>query len=199
MTTLCNFLLFAYTASCLAQTRPVSSGSSGASNIEPVCFDPPDHEHHVSRVIDVCAGLFTDFIGGFGPQGNATLLWTGDNAKWKDPNTVHLPKVQFKLNDNETEACLMEITDQTRTGDVYAPNNVVLAGNSIIEACLKQDLCGELPLGPNYTTSLAVCGTVHKPPPGLQGSCNLAADQTGSGCLQRSNGVSPIDQSQTAT
>ena len=152
---LCNFALLAFATAAFA-APPNSS-----VNLEPTCFTAPDQGHDVSKAIGTCNKLFDDFLGKFDPNENSTFLWTSDNTKWKDPDVVHLPWLDSRIDTNQTHACLLDIIDLTASGDRYAPTNVVKNGLNILDRCFKQDLCGEIVLGPDYTTRLTVCASIH--------------------------------------
>ncbi|KAL9130174.1 MAG: hypothetical protein Q9217_001568 [Psora testacea] len=131
------------------------------SNADIICFPPPD-DHHVSEVIGTCNKLFAKFIKDFGVMAGQPLYWSGNNSRWHDPGVVHLPMVEVLLNSNQTQACLMEITDSARVGDSYTAQSVAEAGKKVLDVCFKKDFCGEIALLPTGTTTLAVCGSVHR-------------------------------------
>ncbi len=195
-TILCYFLLFAGLSTSLARSGISSmpaKATPGTNNSrlgpeagpQAICFPPPD-KHHVSTVVGTCDLLFAHFIRSFDVDPNESFLWTGDNTRRHEPGTIHLPKIEAIRNTNRTQACLMEITDNTRLGDSYSVNSIVEAGREILEQCFKQDLCGEIALLPSGTTSLAVCGSVHlnRTAPGLSMCGSECADGRRSPIIQ---------------
>ncbi|KAL2046435.1 hypothetical protein N7G274_001882 [Stereocaulon virgatum] len=127
--------------------------------IKAFCFDPPDF-HPVSRVVNTCKALFTQFTEAYEPRGNL-LRWTGDSSETGD-DVVHLPITESRINPNRTQACLLEIRTENQYGDIYPPTNIPPLGRQILEECFRHDKCGEIALPPHFTTSLTVCGSYHQ-------------------------------------
>ena len=171
---LCKIALLGFVSSAIGQAvnpsspadprPPKPSGAPTGENNVPFCFRPPDGEIEVSLTEGTCKGLFEEFKGKFGDRSNTTLYWTGNNSQRHEPDVVHLPKVYFKINDDETQACELELTDGTLVGDNYPPISVVEAAAGILDYCFSNNLCGEIALPPHYTTSLAICATIHNKP-----------------------------------
>ena len=164
---LCMLLLLAFTTSGWTQktsNRRMPALPSLSSYDEPrdiICFPPPD-DHNVSAVIGTCKHLFRQFTNKFGDKADQNLFWSGNNSRWHDPSVIHLPKVEVYIDQNNTKACLLEITDMRRMGDEYTPNSVTESGLQVLQTCFEKDWCGEIALLPAATTILAVCGSVHR-------------------------------------
>ena len=142
-------------------TPPDASGPGASrANTVPLCFTSPDR-HQVAPAEGTCLQLFNKFLHRFGSRQDSNYSWTGDYSRWHEPNTIHLPKIDFLVSANQTQACIMEITDGSRVGDSYSAASVVLGGRAILQECFTQNLCGEVALGPQFTTSLALCASVH--------------------------------------
>lgn len=122
---------------------------------QPECFTPFDH-HSVSKIIGMCTDLLERFVNGFGDRVNTSFRWTGNNSEITHPGIVHLPQVIQEHN--QTGACLLEVVDRGN-GDSFEPSALMDRGSAILDECFVKDECGEVPLPPHYTTSLAVCGT----------------------------------------
>ena len=124
----------------------------------PECFTPFDH-HNVSNVIDMCFNLIETFVHSFGEKMNTSLRWTGNNSEITHPDVVHLPQVITEHN--RTAACLLEVVDRGN-GDSFEPSSLMDHGVAVLTDCFEKNDCGEIPLPPHYTTTLAVCGTYHE-------------------------------------
>lgn len=171
---LCKIALLSFASAVFGQATNPSSPADASQpppgvaptdgNNVPFCFRPPDGEIEVSLTEGTCKDLFEEFKGKFGDRSNTTLYWTGNNSQRHEPNVVHLPKVYFKINEEETQACELELTDGTLVGDNYPPISVVEAAAVILDYCFNVNLCGEIALPPHYTTSLAICATIHNKP-----------------------------------
>ena len=193
---ICRLLLIAFATTSLAAppSRPDNV------SLAPICFEPPDREHHISEVANLCRALFTDFILTFGDRANSTLDWTGDNNKRRQPNTVHLPMIKGRKNEDKTQECFIEVIDLgSKIGDDYPPENVVDRSREILETCIEHDQCGEIPLPPLFLTGVAVCaGEMKKPSSAsltLPSTC-LADDL---GCSPDEPRIAPAQTENTAT
>ncbi|KAL6720011.1 hypothetical protein ACLMJK_001932 [Lecanora helva] len=124
----------------------------------PICFTPPDR-HPVSTVIRTCDTLLSNFVDSYRPSG-AIRRWTSNSSE-VGPNVVHLPKVEYLINRNRTEACLVEVLDPTGVGDSFPATEVQDSGKAILNECFRNNKCGIIPLAPDYITSVAVCGSYH--------------------------------------
>lgn len=173
LTFVCSIALFAFPSSVISQAAgspPVGAGSPAAGvedegkNNVPFCFRPPDGEKAVSQTEETCKGLFEEVLTKFDGRKNVTEYWTGDNKKRHEPNTIHLPKIYFKINEDQTQVCELELTDPTLVGDHYTPESVVEAALKIMDYCFSHELCGEITLAPTYTTSLSLCASIHEEP-----------------------------------
>ena len=143
------------TVSSLAIAPPCSPAKSG-----PICFTPPDL-HPVSDVIQICSSLLSDFVDLYKPEGSV-LRWTSNHSEI-GADVVYLPRNEYLVNKNRTQACLLEILDSAGTGDSYPATQIQKSGEVILDDCFRANKCGIIPLPPGYTTSLAVCGSRHKP------------------------------------
>ena len=150
------FLLAGATATVLAQPANTTE-----QDVQPTCFDPPDRGHDVSKAADTCGRLFHSFLNKFQGKQNSTFLWTSDNKKWSDPGVNHLPWIDQRIDTNNTHACVFDIIDLNIRGDAYPPTNVATQGRAILNDCFSQNQCGEVALGPSFTTRLTLCATIH--------------------------------------
>ena len=128
--------------------------------LEPLCFTPPDI-HPVRTVIDTCEILLKNFVESQKPHGGI-LRWTS-NASETGDNVIHLPKIEYRINQNQTKACLFEVLDTARVGDSFPATTVQKLGTVILDECFSNNKCGLVALPPHYTTSLSVCGSYHRP------------------------------------
>ena len=151
------FIVTMLLASSLAAPPPPTP-SRHHFEVQAFCFDPPDL-HPVSRVVNTCKALFTQFTETYEPRGNL-LRWTSDSSETGD-DVVHLPITEIRINPNRTQACLLEIRTKDQYGDMYPSTNIPPLGGQILEECFKNDKCGEIALPPHFTTSLTVCGSYH--------------------------------------
>lgn len=125
----------------------------------PICFTPPDL-HPVSDVTETCSTLLSDFVKSYKPEGSI-LRWTSNPSEIGE-DVVHLPKIEYLVDHNRTQACLLEILDTTGAGDSFPATEIKDSGKVILDECFRFNKCGLIPLPPLYTTSLAVCGSRHK-------------------------------------
>ena len=127
---------------------------------EPLCFTPPDL-HPVRTVISTCDILINDYVASHKPEGDI-LRWTS-NASETGHNIVHLPEIQYRINENRTKACLFEVLDSAGVGDSFPATQILKSGNTILDECFKHNKCGLIALPPLYTTSLSICGSYARP------------------------------------
>ncbi|KAL2051065.1 hypothetical protein ABVK25_008659 [Lepraria finkii] len=178
------FILNMLLASSLAAPPP-SAPLPAPIKVQPFCFTPPDL-HPVSKVVNTCNALFTQFTETYEPKGNM-LRWTGDSSEVGD-DVVHLPITESCINSNRTQACLLEIRTEDQYGDMYPATNILPSGRQIMEECFKDDKCGEIAVPPHFSTSLIVCGTYHSN--GTVNDTVIQALQVGSSFKKLSTSIS---------
>lgn len=144
-------------------------------HIHPRCVTPPDL-HPVSKVRETCEILLNAFVEKVKPAGSV-LRWTSNPSEFGE-DVVHLPKAELRVSANGTQACLLEIVDSTGTGDSYPATNLLQPGVAILQHCFAKDKCGLVPLPPNYTTDLFLCGSSHRPNQTLSRDSMSAEERT---------------------
>lgn len=125
----------------------------------PLCYTPPDLRP-ISRVTRTCNILLNEFVGSYKPEGKI-LHWTSNPHETGD-DVVHLPKLDVRIDQNQTHACLLEVLDRSGVGDSFPATEILSSGKVILDECFHNDKCGLIALPPSYTTSLSVCGSFHR-------------------------------------